>query len=323
MPLPPVLVTKRMPEAGHRALEAHFAVTVLSDEADPEAAFARLAPSLRFAASTGARRFDAGTIARLPSLEIVANFGVGYDSVDTTACAARGIVVTNTPDVLNDEVADTTIALLLATIRRIPQADRFVRSGVWPKGPFPLSPTLIGRTVGIVGFGRIGRAIASRLEAFAVRAIVYHARHPRADARYAYYPNLIDMARDCDVLIAIVPGGAETRHLISREVMEALGPGGCLINVARGSVVDEAALVDCLAHGRLGMAGLDVFEREPEVPAALFAMDNVVLAPHVGSATHHTRDAMALLVAENLIAWKDGGRPPTPVPETPVPAGRA
>jgi lactate dehydrogenase-like 2-hydroxyacid dehydrogenase len=205
----------------------------------------------------------------------------------------------------------------LAAIRRIPQADRFVREGRWTSEAFPLSPTLIGRMVGVVGFGRIGQTIAKRLSSFAVRGVCYHARRPREGSPLPYYADLVAMARDCDVLIVITPGGPETRHLVSREVMEALGPGGCLVNVARGSVVDEAALLDCLRSRKLGMAGLDVFEREPQVPPEFFALDNVVLAPHIGSATHHTRDAMGMLVVENLVAWKHGKPPLTPVPETP------
>jgi lactate dehydrogenase-like 2-hydroxyacid dehydrogenase len=318
---PECLLPNPLPEAAEAALDRAFEVVRLWKEADREAAFARVAPRLRFLAGVGFK-VDRPALARLPALEIVGNFGVGYDAVDTTACAERGIVVTNTPDVLNDEVADTTIALLLSAIRRIPQGDRFVRDGRWETEKFPLTASLIGRNVGIVGFGRIGQTIAHRLSSFAVRGVCYHARRPRPEVRYPYYASLVDMARDCDVLIVITPGGAETKNLIGREVLEALGPGGCLVNVARGSVVDEAALIECLEHGRLGMAGLDVFENEPRVPERLRALDNVVLAPHVGSATHHTRQAMGLLVVDNLVAWKEGRCPPTPVPETPVPAAR-
>jgi lactate dehydrogenase-like 2-hydroxyacid dehydrogenase len=319
---PTCLLPKSLPEAAEAALDREFDVVRLWTEKDPEAALARVAPQLRFGIASGHWRWDRAFLGRFPRLEIVGNYGVGYDTVDVAAAAERGVVVTNTPDVLNDEVADTTIALLLAAIRRIPQADRFVRAGTWTERPFPLTPTLIGRMVGIVGFGRIGRTIARRLEAFAIRGICYHARRPRPDVPYPYYENLVDMARDCDVLIAIVPGGAETRRLIDRDVIEALGPGGCFVNVARGSVVDEAALIECLKTGKLGMAGLDVFEHEPQVPEALRQLDNVVLAPHVGSATHHTRDAMGLLVVDNLAAWKEGRPPLTPVPETPVPEAR-
>lgn len=319
---PACFLPKPIPEAARVVLDGAFDVAEAWKSPDPEALMRSLAPHCRFAVCSGHWRFDGAFFDRMPKIEIVANYGVGYDTIDTAACAARGIVATNTPDVLNDEVADTTMALLLATIRRIPQADRFVRSGAWTERPFPLTATLIGRMVGIVGFGRIGQTIAKRLSAFAVRGICYHARNPRPGAPYPYYANLIDMARDCDVLIVITPGGATTRHLVGRDVLEALGPGGCLVNVARGTVVDEAALLDCLKTGKLGMAGLDVFEHEPKVPEGFFALDNVVLAPHVGSATHHTRDAMGMLVVENLIAWKEGRAPLTPVPETPLPAAR-
>lgn len=318
---PECLLPTPLPEAAEAALDREFEVLRLWREADPGAALARLAPRLRFA--VGSHWYvDGATLDGLPALEIIANFGVGYDTIDCSACAARGVVVTNTPDVLNEEVADTTMALLLATIRRIPQGDRFVRAGRWETERFPLTPSLVGRMVGIVGFGRIGQTIARRLSAFAVKGVCYHARRPRPNLPFPYYSSLVDMARDCDVLIVITPGGADTRHLIGRAVMEALGPGGCLVNVSRGSVVDEKALVDCLESGRLGMAGLDVFENEPHVPERLRALENVVLAPHVGSATHQTRQAMGLLVVDNLVAWKEGRRPPTPVPETPLPADR-
>lgn len=315
------LLPNPLPEAAEAALDREFEVVRLWRESDREAALARIAPRLRFAAGVG-WKVDQAVLDRFPALEIIANFGVGYDSIDALACGRRGVIVTNTPDVLNEEVADTTIALTLAAIRRIPQGDRFVREGRWETGKFPLTPTLIGRMVGIVGFGRIGQTIAHRLSTFAIKGLCYHARRPRPDQPYPYYANLVDMARDCDVLIAITPGGAGTRHLIGREVMEALGPGGCLVNVARGSVVDENALIECLESGRLGMAGLDVFEDEPRVPERLRKLDNAVLLPHVGSATHGTREAMGLLVVDNLVAWKEGRRPPTPVAETPVPAGR-
>jgi lactate dehydrogenase-like 2-hydroxyacid dehydrogenase len=317
---PDVLQPKPLPEGAQRVLEQHFTVHKLWTAPDAEAVVAALAPHCRYAVCTGHYPFDAAFLARFPALEIVSNYGVGYDTVDTAAAAARGVVVTNTPGVLDDEVADTTIALILSTIRRIPQADAYVRAGRWLEKPFPLTASLVGRSVGLVGMGRIGQAIAKRISAFAVKEIAYHARAPRPDLPYRYAPSLVDMARDVDVLVVIVPGGAGTKHLVDRAVMEALGPGGCLVNVARGSVVDEAALVDCLTTGKLGMAGLDVFEDEPRVPEALFALENVVLTPHVGSASTQTRNAMGLLVVENLVAWKEGRVPPTPVPETPVPA---
>jgi len=259
---------------------------------------------------TGAELFD-----RLPNLEIVSSFGVGYDNVDAAAAAARGIIVTNTPGVLDEEVADLTLGLLLATVRRIPQADRHVREGRWPGGAFPLSPTLRGRRVGIVGLGNIGKAIARRLEGFAVD-IAYHSRREQPGVAYAYYATLLSLAEACDILVVIVPGGAATKHLIDAQVLEALGPNGILINVARGSVVDEAALIKALQSGIILAAGLDVYADEPHVPQALIDLPNTVLLPHVGSATAHTRDAMGKLVADNLLAWFGEGRPLTPVAES-------
>lgn len=273
-------------------------------------------PLIRGIATRGREPTTADLIARLPALEVVANFGVGYDSIDLVAAAERGIVVTNTPDVLNDEVADFTLALLLSTIRRLPQADRHVRTGRWLESAFPLSPTLRGRTVGILGMGRIGKAVAQRISAFDV-PVVYHARREQEGLPYRYYPTLLAMAQEVDTLIAIVPGGAATRHIINAEILSALGPNGILINVARGSVVDESALIAALQNRTILAAGLDVFANEPHVPAELIALDNTVLLPHIGSATHHTRGRMGQLVVDNLISWFSGNGPITPVPETP------
>ena len=279
---------------------------------------ARHGPAIRAVATRGRDRFDAALLARLPALEIIANFGVGYDSIDLDAAARRGIVVTNTPDVLNDEVADLAVALLLATVRRLPQADRFVRSGRWLQGNFPLGPTLRDRTVGLVGMGRIGKRIAQRLSAFEV-PIVYHSRTARPDVPYRHYPELLAMAKDVDTLLAILPGGPATKGLIDAAVLAALGPDGILINVARGSVVDEPALVEALLSETILAAGLDVFADEPRVPQPLLELDNVVLLPHVGSATRHTRGLMGRLVVDNLLSWFEGRGPLTPVPETPWP----
>jgi lactate dehydrogenase-like 2-hydroxyacid dehydrogenase len=275
-------------------------------------------PAIRGVATRGRDRLDAPLLARLPALEIIANYGVGYDSIDVVAAARRGIVVTNTPEVLNDEVADFAVALLLATVRRLPQADRFVRAGRWLQGNFPLGPTLRDRTVGLVGMGRIGKRIAQRLSAFEV-PIVYHSRTARPDVPYRHHPELLAMAKEVDILLAILPGGPTTKGLIDAPVLAALGPDGILINVARGSVVDEPALVEALRSGTILAAGLDVFADEPRVPQALLELDNVVLLPHVGSATHHTRGLMGRLVVDNLLAWFDGRGPLTPVPETPWP----
>ena len=265
-------------------------------------------------------RTSAGRRERLPTLEIIASFGVGYDGIDLAAAAERGVIVTNTPDVLTEEVADTALGLLLMTVRELSAAERYLRAGRWPaEGPYPLSPSLRDRTVGIVGLGRIGMAIARRLDAMRVR-VVYHSRRARADASYRHYDNLRAMAADADVLLVIVPGTAATRHLVNAAILEALGPNGILINVGRGSVVDEAALVSALKAGTIRSAGLDVFANEPHVPADLIALPNAVLLPHVGSASVHTRNSMGELVVDNLKSWFHDGRPLTPVPETPWPA---
>jgi lactate dehydrogenase-like 2-hydroxyacid dehydrogenase len=231
--------------------------------------------------------------------------------------------VTHTPEVLNEEVADTALGLLLSTVRELPQAERHLRSGKWPNGDYRLSrATLRNRTVGLVGMGRIGRAIARRLEAFGV-PVVYHTRQPRPEVAYRHYPDLVEMARAVDVIIAIVPGGAATRNLIDAKVLEALGPEGILINAARGSVVDEAALIDALKQGKILAAGLDVFAKEPHVPEELIAMENVVLLPHIGSGSVFTREKMDQLMVDNILAWSEGKPPLTPVPETPWRAWKA
>jgi lactate dehydrogenase-like 2-hydroxyacid dehydrogenase len=269
------------------------------------------------AVSTPAQAIDEALLATLPRLQIISSFGVGYDHIDAKAAAKRGIIVTHTPDVLNEEVADTTIGLLLNTVRELPQAERHVRAGRWPSENYPLSrATLRNRTVGIVGLGRIGMAIARRLEAFGV-PIVYHTRNKRPELGYRHYPRLLDMARDVDTLIIIVPGGAATKNMINAEVLDALGPDGIVINVARGSVIDEPALIAALREHKILAAGLDVFATEPQVPAELLALDNVVVLPHVGSASEYTRAKMDQLVVDNIRAWAAGEPPLTPVPETP------
>jgi lactate dehydrogenase-like 2-hydroxyacid dehydrogenase len=254
---------------------------------------------------------------RFPQLQIISSFGVGYDHIDAKAAAARGVIVTNTPEVLTEEVADTAIALLLCAVREFPQAERYLRAGKWLHKPYPLTKaTLRNRTVGIVGMGAIGKAIARRLDAFGV-PVVYHARRQRHEAGHRYYARLLDMARDVDTLMVIVPGGAATANMINSDVLDALGPNGILINMARGSVVDEPALIKALAEKRIIAAGLDVFAKEPEVPQELIAMENVILFPHLGSASVHTRDRMDQLVVDNIAAWAAGKPPLTPVPETP------
>jgi lactate dehydrogenase-like 2-hydroxyacid dehydrogenase len=298
-----------------------FTVHRLAKAKDRDALISEIAPRIRAIATAGHIPVNGALMEKLPQLEIVANFGVGYDSVDAKWAGEHGIVVTNTPDVLNEEVADTTLALLLQTVRQLPQSERYLRAGKWLEKPFPLSPTLRDRTVGIVGMGRIGKAIARRIEAFGV-PIVYHSRRPAAGVAYKHYPNLVAMARDVDVLIVIVPGGPGTKNMINAEVLKALGPNGVLINVARGSVVDEPALIEALKSKMILSAGLDVFAEEPRVPQELIEMDHIVLLPHVGSASHHTRRAMGQLLVDNLASWAKGGGPLTPVPETPWPPKR-
>ena len=285
---------------------------------DQEAFVASIAPRVRaIAAVAGHGPVDGALMAHFPKLEIVSSFGVGYDHIDAKWAGQHGVIVTNTPDVLNEEVADTALGLLLATVRHLPQAEKYLRAGNWPKhGDYQLTPSLRDRTVGIVGMGRIGKAIARRLDAMNV-PVVYHSRRP-TDVAYKHYPNLVEMARAADVLLVITPGGAATRNLINAGVLDALGPEGILINMARGSVVDEGALIKALQGKKILSAGLDVFANEPSVPQELIEMEHVVLLPHVGSASIATRRAMDQLVADNIISWFAGKGALTPVPETPV-----
>jgi lactate dehydrogenase-like 2-hydroxyacid dehydrogenase len=265
-------------------------------------------------------RGDAKTLARFPKLEIVSAFGVGYDHVDAAYARDHNIMVTNTPDVLTEEVADIAMGLLIATLREFIKADRYLRSGLWQTQQFPLSVgSLRDRKVGMVGMGRIGQAIARRLEASKV-PVVYHSRKPADGVSHKHYPDLIEMAKAVDTLIVIVPGGAGTAKMVNADVMKALGPRGVIINVARGTVVDEQALVAALKSGTILAAGLDVFEKEPNVPDELRAMQNVVLLPHIGSASVVTRNAMDQLVVDNLKAWFAGKPALTPVAETPAKA---
>jgi lactate dehydrogenase-like 2-hydroxyacid dehydrogenase len=281
---------------------------------------AEVTRAVRGLASSYAVHVDATLLDRLPRLEVIAHFGVGYDTVDVSAAAARGIVVTNTPDVLTEEVADTALGLLLCTVRELPRAERFLRAGDWVRGPYRLTDTLRDKTVGIFGLGRIGKAVARRCEAFGI-SIEYTGRTRQHQVPYPYRPSLLALAREADILVVTAPATAATRNAVDTEVLEALGPSGTLINVARGSLVDETALVRALASGTIRAAGLDVFADEPRVPAELLALDNVVLLPHVGSASTATRNAMAKLVADNLVSWLEGRGPLTPVPETPYSRG--
>lgn len=294
-------------------LHAAYVVHERLHEADPEA-FKKIASHIRGIAANGESKIDAELLKQLPALEIIAVMGVGYDGVDVAAAKARGIVVTHTPGVLNDDVADLAMALMLTWARQVVRADRFVRDGQWPTSAFPLGRRVSGARLGIVGMGRIGQAIALRAAAFGMQ-IAYTARSAKADVSLPYLSTPVALAAQSDFLVVITPGGAETRKLIDASVLAALGPKGCLVNVARGSVIDEAALIAALQAGTIAGAALDVFENEPHVPQALREMDNVVLTPHIGSATNDTRQAMANLTLSNLKAHFAGNTLPSPVPE--------
>jgi len=286
-------------------------------EQNPDAWFAEWGPKIRAVASSGPQvPIDEAFMSRLPKLEIVASFGVGYDHVDARWAGEHGIIVTHTPGVLDDEVADVAMALTIMAVRRLPQAERFLRAGEWRNGGFPLTASLRGRTMGILGLGRIGKAIAARAKSFGLD-IVYHGRHAQPDVPWRFYPSLADMAKACDILMVAAPGGPETRHIVDAALLRALGPDGVLVNISRGTLVDEQALIEALRTGTILAAGLDVYENEPHVPAELLALDNAVLLPHVGSASVKTRRAMAECVAQNLVAWSQGRPPLTPVPQTP------
>ncbi len=274
---------------------------------------AELAPKVRGMACSGHGPVGPALLDKLPKLEMVSVFGVGYDGVDVKACSARKVRVSNTPDVLTSDVADLAIGLTIATLRGVVVGDRFVRAGQWLKGGLPLFEKLGGKTVGIIGMGRIGQAIAQRCAACET-TVVYHGPRKK-DVPYRYYPDLAAMAKDCQVVIVACPGGEATKNLVNAKVIEALGQGkkGYLVNISRGSVVEEPALVQALVDGKLAGAGLDVFVDEPKVPEALFKLDNVVLQPHVGSATTATRKAMADLVVNNLIEHFAGRKLLTPV----------
>jgi len=314
---PLVLIPGRIHSRVRARLADRFDLLEISDATAADVDAGEL-ERVRGAAVSG--RFPASLIERLPKLEVIGSFGVGYDGVDVTAAAAAGVVVTNTPDVLNDEVADTAIALLLNTMRQFYFAERYLRDGRWEKeGAFPLSPlSLKGRKVGLHGLGRIGMEIANRLLPFKVE-LAYHTRRPRTDVDFVYHDTLTGLAEAVDVLISIVPSTPETKDAINAEVLSALGQNGVLINVGRGSTVDEPALIAALQAGTIAAAGLDVFADEPRVPQALIDLPNVSLLPHVASASMPTRDAMADLVVDNIVSWFDTGRPLTPVPETPYP----
>ncbi|MEO8937074.1 MAG: 2-hydroxyacid dehydrogenase [Burkholderiaceae bacterium] len=308
---PELVLTAPIYAPTQRHLEAHYTVHRLWEASDQGAKLAELADRIDTVVTPGGRGMNAAEMRALPRLKLIACFAVGVDAVDVAAATERGIKVTNTPDVLTEDVADLALALILATIRRVAVGDRHVRSGAWLNGAMPLTQSLRGKTLGIVGMGRIGQAIAKRGEAFGL-SIAYQGPHDKHLA-YPYHADPVALATACDILVAACPGGDATRGIIGRAVIDALGPEGIFVNIARGSVVDEPALVDALVEGRLGGAGLDVFVDEPRVPEALLALDQVVLQPHVGSASHATRTAMGQLVIDNVAAWFAKQPLPTPV----------
>jgi lactate dehydrogenase-like 2-hydroxyacid dehydrogenase len=313
MTKPAVLLTGPMMELISDQLAKIFTLHQLGEPAQHEALLTKVAGDIR-AVCTGGHtdvKTDAALIGRLPNLKIIANFGVGYDTVDVAAAAKRGVIVTNTPDVLTEEVADSAVGLLT-------KAENYLRQGRWAKeGEYRLTPaSLRDREVGMVGYGRIGKAIARRIEAFGI-PISYFGRHRQANVRYRYFDNLVEMARNVDTLVVITPGGRETEKLINAQVLKALGPRGILINVARGTVVDEKALIHALQQRTIFAAGLDVYQNEPNIDAELMALDNAVLLPHVGSASVYTRNQMGQLVVDNLVAFANAQPPKTPVAETP------
>lgn len=310
---PEILACAPMLEVCMPALEAAYTVHKLYEAADPDAVLAEVAPRIAAIATDGAYGASNAMIDACTQSKMIASFGVGYDKIDTAYCKQKGIKVTNTPDVLNDAVAELTQALMLGLCRKIPQTDRYVRDGRWPvEGMYALTGELTGKTVGILGLGRIGKEIAVRCQSMRMR-VVYHGRTEQAHQPYPFYADLTEMARAVDWLVIIAPGTAATQGIVSRAVLEALGPEGCLVNVARGSLVDQDAMVEMLVSGALGGAALDVFAAEPDVPEALWSLENVVLSPHQGSATGKTRWQMGDLVVRNLAAWFAGDPLITPV----------
>lgn len=295
------------------ALDAAYALHRYDLATDPMALLAEVSDKITAVVTTGGKGLNAEQIQKLPNLKVVASSGVGYDSIDIAACTERGIVVTNTPDVLTDDVADTAIMLLLGARRQLVQADRYVRSGDWgSKGPYPLLSGMRGKRLGIVGLGRIGQAIASRAAPMGPE-IAYTGRSQKSDVTYKFEPDLKNLATWADILVVATSGGEETRGLIGADIISALGPQGTLINIARGSVVDETAMIAALKSGELGWAGLDVYWNEPNINPELWPLENTTLYPHHASGTFETRGAMAQLVVDNLAAFFQGQPLLTPV----------
>lgn len=307
-----ILALGRLLPPEMEALEQHFEVIRLRRDDNPEAVLQDRRLDIAGILSVPQTPVRRHLIEALPNLEIIAQFGVGVDNIDLAAARERGILVTNTPDVLTADTADTALALLLAVTRRVCEADMFVRVGKWKAGQMGLGTSLTGKRAGIVGLGRIGQAIAKRLEGFGID-VVYYGPREKPDQPYAYYPDLAQMAGDVDFLILSCNGGPDTAGLVDYDILEHLGPKGFLINIARGSVVVEDHLLAALANKIIAGAGLDVFANEPEVPEGLFSLDNVVLLPHIGTATVETRTIMGELVMKNLLAHFGGGVLLTPV----------
>lgn len=301
-----------IPAAQLEQLEKNYRIHKLWQAENPEAKLNEVRNNITGMVSTAFFGVTAKIIRALPNLEIISHFGVGYDSVDVKVAKEQGIIVTNTPDVLTDDTADIGIALTLAVFRRTVEGDIYVRSGQWgKKGPMPLGRSLRCKTMGIIGLGRIGQAIATRAQAFGLN-IIYHGPRDKK-VSYPFFPSLEEMAAKSDILMVACPYTTDTHQLVDAKVLKALGRDGVLVNIARGKIVDEKALVDALEAGVIAGAGLDVFEKEPDVPSALCRLDNVVLQPHVGSATHETRGAMAQLVVDNLLLYFEKAEVLTPV----------
>ncbi|MFJ9586143.1 2-hydroxyacid dehydrogenase [Streptomyces acidicola] len=300
------------------ALAAHHHTVRLAELPDPEGYLRDRGGEVAAAVTSARIGVPDDLMDALPGLGAIVHFGVGYETTDVVRARARGIDVSNTPDVLTDCVADLAVGALIDVMRRLSAADRFVRRGAWTSAAFPLSAKVSGKRVGILGLGRIGRAIARRLEGFGAE-LLYHSRTPATDVDYAYLSSATALAAACDVLVVAVSGGGATQGLVSADVLDALGPQGHLVNVSRGSVVDEPALVSALVKGTIAGAALDVFAHEPEVPPALLELDSVVLLPHIASATHETREAMGELAFRNLHQFMTEGTLVTPVPAAPAP----
>ena len=312
MAKPDILLVGPYPERERPRLKSAYTLHKLWEASDKASFLAERASVIRGIATTGSLGADRDLIEALPGLEIIACFGVGVDKVDLACARERGVVVTNTPDVLTNDVADMGLVLMLALARRIPQGDVFVRSGKWLQGKMDLTTSVAGKTLGILGLGRIGRAVAGRAQACQMK-IAYHDIIVHEDVDYAHYGSPRELAAAADILMVCLSGSATTKQLANAEVFEALGPKGLFVNISRGMTVDEPAMIAALQNGTIAGAALDVFADEPNVPEALLSADNVVLQPHHASGTHETRAAMGDLVIENLRCHFAGEAPPTPV----------